>query len=64
MTLRFDTGLGTVAWQVTKGGDGRLEWRSREDDGVSVSLTTEPGTSATKRWALWVIGLLPVEWML
>jgi len=27
-------------------------------------LTTEPGSSATKRMALWVIGLLPVEWML
>ena len=64
MTQRFDTGLETVAWQVVKSGDGRLEWHSREDDGASVSLTTEPGSSATKRMALWVIGLLPVEWML
>ena len=65
MTQRFDTGLAeTVAWQVVKSGDGRQNGTAAKTMAHPFPLTTEPGSSATKRMALWVIGLLPVEWML
>ena len=48
MTQRFDTGLETVAWQVVKSGDGRLEWHSREDDGASVSFDDRTGQQRNK----------------
>ena len=58
----FDRGIDGMVWRVETSGEG-LIWTDPSDPDGPV-LTEEPGTSLSRRIALRVIGLLPVEWLL
>jgi putative cardiolipin synthase len=52
-----------TTYQVGLAGTGQLYWIERRG-GESVRHDTEPGTSAWQRARVWLLSLLPVEWLL
>lgn len=53
-----------AAYTVRLAADGSIEWVRTEPDGEQTVLHTEPNTTAFQRWAAWLIGLLPIAWLL
>ncbi|RJF96788.1 phospholipase D family protein [Noviherbaspirillum cavernae] len=51
------------AYEVRLDDNGSLYWLERVD-GKEVRHDTEPGTTFWKRTAVWLLSLLPIEWML
>jgi len=51
------------AYQVGLGDTSQLHWIDRHD-GVEVVQEDEPGTSVWRRFAVAVLSLLPIEWLL
>lgn len=45
-------------------GDGAMVWDEVGTDGTQTHHQAEPGTSAFSRLLLWLVGLLPIEWLL
>jgi putative cardiolipin synthase len=61
----FDTQAPLDAYEVRLGADGQsLEWIERLPSGEEKRFTTEPGTSAFKRFGVEVLSVLPIEWLL
>jgi putative cardiolipin synthase len=53
----------TRAYQVTLGDAGRLRWIDRHD-GMEALQEEEPGTGVWRRFAVAVLSVLPIEWLL
>ena len=60
----FAKNLSGFAWRVTRAPDGGLQWQAQDVAGAMTTLTDEPGASLGVRFALKVVALLPVQWML
>jgi putative cardiolipin synthase len=60
---RFEKEIPASAYEVHLTGNGELYWTARRD-GKEVRYDTEPGTSFWLRTAVWVMSLLPIEWLL
>ncbi|MCX7889277.1 MAG: phospholipase D family protein [Rhodobacteraceae bacterium] len=60
----FDSVVPAEAYRVGRDPEGRLGWTFTDERGLETTVTTEPGTTALARGALWLLGLLPIEWML
>ena len=43
---------------------GGLVWDEAGPDGTRIRHLTEPGTTRLSRMFLWLLGLLPIEWLL
>lgn len=64
ITRSFEEGLSRTAWQVTRAEDGRLQWRTEDQNGQVVTTYDEPGVGPIARVMLWIMATLPVEWMM
>ena len=63
VTKWFAEEVPTRAYRVSLGDTGRLRWIDRHD-GVEVVREEEPGTSAWRRFAVALLSVLPIEWLL
>jgi len=63
ITKWFAEEVPTRAYRVSLGDTGRLRWIDRHD-GVEVVREEEPGTSAWRRFAVALLSVLPIEWLL
>ena len=59
----LDTDVLARAYEVKLGADGKLYWLEQLPGGVK-RHDTEPGTTAWRRMAVGLIGLLPIDWLL
>lgn len=60
----LDEKLGEVAWEVRLQADGRgLEWVEQGAQGV-VLHRRDPATGPARRFAVWFLSWMPIEWML
>ncbi|HVL08834.1 MAG TPA: phospholipase D family protein [Burkholderiaceae bacterium] len=67
MRAAFDTSVPVLSYEVRRDPEGHLQWlehRRHLDDAVPVAYAHEPGATWWKRMAVWVVGKLPVEWLL
>ncbi|MCB1489553.1 MAG: phospholipase D family protein, partial [Bauldia sp.] len=53
-----------VAYAVRLGPEGGLQWVEINRDGKETVFDVEPDTTALQRGVVWLLGLLPIEWML
>ena len=60
----LDRELPKLAYQVRRNASGGLVWIDRPGQPDEIVWTTEPNTTWPLRAAVWLIGLLPVEWLL
>lgn len=59
----FATQIPALAYRVEADEQGQLRWHSGVGDPPPV-YTTEPDLSLARRLLMWLVGLLPVEWLL
>lgn len=59
----FESRIPDEAYEVRLSDTGDLYWIERRD-GTPRRHETEPGTGAWKRAGLWLVSLLPIEWLL
>ena len=59
----FDTTIPANAYEVRLSDDGDIYWLERRGNEL-VRHLTEPGTSFWLRTAVWVLSLLPIDWLL
>ncbi|HEX9346245.1 MAG TPA: phospholipase D-like domain-containing protein, partial [Gemmatimonadales bacterium] len=63
LAQRFAHEVPARAYQVGLGDTGRLHWIDRHDGG-EVVREEEPGTGVWRRFAVALLSLLPIEWLL
>lgn len=63
MVDAFDRSLPQHAYQLRDGPDGALQWVERQGDHMVVH-DAEPRTGIGLRLAVWLLSLLPIEWLL
>jgi putative cardiolipin synthase len=63
LARRFADEVPTSAYQVGLGDTGQLHWIDRHDGG-EVVREEEPGTGVWRRFAVALLSLLPIEWLL
>ncbi|HEX9506235.1 MAG TPA: phospholipase D family protein, partial [Acidimicrobiia bacterium] len=63
LARRFADEVPARAYQVGLGDTGQLHWIDRHD-GVEVVQEEEPGTRVLRRFAVAVLSVLPIEWLL
>ena len=63
ITRWFAEEVPTRAYRVSLGDGGELRWTDRHD-GAEVVHTAEPGTSLSRRLAVALLSVLPIEWLL
>ena len=61
---KFDAMAKSSAYHVTMSSEGRKQWGETREDGSEVDYSVEPKTTWITRGAVWVIGWLPVMWLL
>lgn len=59
----FERDLPQHAYQLHIGAGGALRWTERQGDAITVH-DTEPRTGIGMRFAVWLLSLLPIDWML
>jgi len=59
----FDRQLSSHAYQVRLAADDRLYWLAQDADGQR-RYDTEPGTRWWQRALMWLLSLLPIDWLL
>jgi cardiolipin synthase C len=59
----FGSGLGTNAYEVRLDAEGDLIWLEQRGDRI-VRHEREPGAGPWQRFVVWIVSLLPVEWLL
>lgn len=64
VSTSFDGPLDTVSYRPELTPEGKMVWREKLSDGESLIYQEEPGTSWFQQFAIAVIGVLPVEWLL
>ena len=60
LSTMFDTASPAIAYRVTLGADGALQWH----DGNGATFDTEPEASWEQRAMVRVFSWLPIEWLL
>ena len=55
--------LPSTTWKVTLNVKGELRW-SGQHDGQPEEHLTEPGTRFHQRAGVWLLSLLPIDWLL
>lgn len=63
MAATFDRDLALGAYQPRLR-DGSVVWIETQRDGQEIVHVTEPGTTGLQRGFLWLVGYLPIEWLL
>jgi cardiolipin synthase C len=63
ITKWFAEEVPTRAYRLSLGDAGRLRWIDRRE-GVEVVQEAEPGTSVWRRFAVALLSVLPIEWLL
>ncbi len=64
MTRMLDQHLPAFSYAPTRDENGRIVWRELTPDGQPIERTSEPGAHARSRATLWLLGRLPIEWLL
>lgn len=64
LSIAFEQRYARMSYVPALDGEGALEWHEVGPDGTRVRHTSEPGTNVFSRLGLWLLGLLPVEWLL
>ena len=59
----FATQIPALAYRVEADAQGHLRWHSGVGDPPPV-YTTEPDLGLVRRLVVWLVGILPVEWLL
>lgn len=59
----FSEDIPSRAFHLSLGEDGQLCWQSGVGQPPPV-YSVEPQTTWYQRWTLWLLGLLPIEWLL
>ena len=59
----FDSAIPSNAYRLSLDEQGRLLWHSGVGDPPPV-YSTEPQTQWHQRWLLWLLGKMPIEWLL
>ena len=59
----FDQRVPAEAYEVRLSADGKLYWHERRGNAV-VRHDVEPGTTFGQRAAVWLLSLLPIDWLL
>ncbi len=60
----FDGPLQAVSYQPELTSEGDLIWQEKNENGQATLHKDEPGATSFQRVAFFVLGLLPIEWML
>ncbi|MDY0185570.1 MAG: phospholipase D family protein [Desulfuromonadaceae bacterium] len=62
----FDTQIPGKSYRVQLSDSGKLQWHSlhKGSNAQPTIYSVEPGSSWLSRWSLWMLALLPFEWML
>jgi len=60
----LDANLASIAYHVTKDSEGHMYWTTNDPEGNAFVLDTEPNSTLPLRLMLWLIRLLPVQWLL
>lgn len=63
ISAAFDERVPAQAYQVILSADQRLHWHERRGSTI-VRHEVEPGTSAVQRAAVWLMSILPIDWLL
>ena len=63
VSAMFDTSLAELSYRPLIDADGRLYWLTNEQ-GKDMRHTVEPETTVFGRMRVWLISLLPIEWLL
>ena len=63
ITTAFNSTIPVNAYEVRISETGQLYWIERRE-GKQVRYDTEPGTAFWQRFGVWVLAMLPIEWML
>jgi putative cardiolipin synthase len=63
ISTAFDQRIPAAAYEVCLSPEGKLYWLERRVTGV-VRHDVEPGTSFRQRAGVWLMSLLPIEWLL
>lgn len=64
ITEAFDEGIPISAYSVGLDDNGRLYWLENGTEGEVVRHEVEPGASMGLRFGVWLMSLLPIDWML
>ena len=64
MTRMLDESLPAFSYSPARDSSGRMVWRERGPDGTKIVHHREPGDHARSRVTLWLMGRLPIEWLL
>ncbi|WP_164661176.1 phospholipase D family protein [Tropicibacter sp. Alg240-R139] len=64
MARGLDRQLPERAYKVERGDSGELHWIETEQNGADHIYPKEPKTTALSRTVVWIMGLLPIQWML
>ena len=59
----FNEAMPANAYEVRVSNAGKLYWLARRGEQV-VRHDTEPGTRAMQRFGVWLMSMLPIEWLL
>jgi cardiolipin synthase C len=59
----FDVRIPVRSYEVRLSNNGELYWIERQE-GNEIRHDTEPGTSTWQRTGVWLLSLLPIEWLL
>jgi len=60
----FESRIPANAYEVRLSETGQLSWIEHRAEGALVNHDTEPGTTYWQRTGVWLISLLPIEWLL
>ena len=64
MTRMLDDTLPAFSYAPARNASGRIVWREQTADGPEIERAREPGARARSRATLWLMGRLPIEWLL
>jgi len=64
MTRMLDETLPAFSYAPARNASGRIVWREQTADGPAIERPREPGAHPRSRATLWLMGRLPIEWLL
>src|SRR5690606_8204881 len=64
LAAAFSKRFPLVSYVPALNADGAMEWYEAGPAGTQIRHQAEPGTTALSRLILWLLGLLPIEWLL
>lgn len=64
LSAAFTNGFEVVSYKPEIDANGNMVWGEAAAGGEQIRHQTEPATNAVSRTILWLLGLLPIEWLL